>query len=151
MSRVSRSVLLAITVVVIVVAMAIYSSGLANVPSRRGPFPNPEEFEGKVKYLVVLYRATDGEILSYSVSTVSFGGICPGPEEDPGPYSIAFYLLPEDLRSGDLVEELHASGGMKVIDPATGLLKLGEHTIEPYRYMAPGEAYTYCNPWSLES
>lgn len=112
--------------------------------SSKWPY-SPEELQAQVKYLIVLYRATDGEILSWAVSTRPVGGICPGPKENPGSYGIAYYELPEGLRNGDIISSLHKAGKMK-IDPATAMLKLGNYVLKPFKHPPPEEAVKYCRP-----
>jgi len=100
--------------------------------------------EYRPRYLTVLYDPATGEILGYSAST-SMLTICPSPyESSHRSYALAYYLLPEDLRSHSTINQLNKNGGLRV-DPATANLLIGNHVVKPLKHLSPSEAHQKCS------
>ena len=135
--RTSGRLMIVLTISIVLVVMTVYA-----VVPRGQPRTSADEY--KPRYLTVLYDSATGEILGYSAST-SMLTICPSPyESSHRSYALAYYLLPEDLRSHSTINRLNKNGELRV-DPATANLLIGNHVIKPLKHLSPSEAHQKCS------
>ena len=137
MEKMDRKILVVFSIFLVLTTFSVYTAML-----RAQPRVSADQY--RPRYLVVLYDLDTGEIMSYG-ATAGMVTICPGPYEKPQVnYALAYYLLPEDLRSHAIINRLYKSGGLRV-DPATATLIIGDHNIRPFKYLSPQEALQRCS------